>query len=259
MKYGFRTNFTVDTIQNINYALHYQKGKEIFDKQNKQIAESVAQYEIQKNTLSVKKIEADYFPIPDNIDVFISHSHKDLNFAIAFAGCLKYYLGLNCFIDSCLWNNVDDLMRIVANEYCVMEKYENGIPKTYGYDSINKASSNVHMILSMALTNVINKSEVFCFIGTENSATFKETMTGGMAKTFSPWIYLELMISKLLSKDKEYFKRIASNFSDSPQFQYEVLDTKHLFVLTDEKFEVFINSPLIKKDAIMNLFDILDK
>lgn len=47
-------------------------------------------------------ISQDWFP-NINSNIFISHSHLDEEYVIAFAGWLKKNFNLNAFIDSCVW------------------------------------------------------------------------------------------------------------------------------------------------------------
>ena len=42
-------------------------------------------------------------------DIFISHSHKDLELAKGFANYLYLFFKITCFIDSLYWGNIDDL------------------------------------------------------------------------------------------------------------------------------------------------------
>ena len=49
----------------------------------------------------------------EKVYIFISHSHKDINKVIAFAGWLKTNFGLEAFIDSCSWGYCDELLKII--------------------------------------------------------------------------------------------------------------------------------------------------
>lgn len=239
MEYGFKTKFTDKFIADLIKDKRYlEKGQALFTEQKTSIAESINMYKISNGALSAKKIEEDYFPIPENIDIFISHSHEDLDLAKSFAGMFKNYLGVNCFVDSCLWGSANDLLGIILDAY----KHNNS---SYSDNElVKKASENVYMILSMALAKTMATSKVFCFIETPNSITSK----GAIATTNSPWIYSELVISKLLLP--KIIRDINANFSDNiktPKFTYEP-DTKHLLTLSDEKCEELFPNPFITKN-----------
>ena len=42
-------------------------------------------------------------------DIFISHSHKDLELAKGFANYLYLFFNVTCFIDPLYWGNIDEL------------------------------------------------------------------------------------------------------------------------------------------------------
>lgn len=70
-----------------------------------------------------KKLRNFVFPT-DNYDVFISHSHDDLEIAKQFAAWLKEKYRCSVFLDSFVWNSADDLLREIDNLYC---KQRNGL------------------------------------------------------------------------------------------------------------------------------------
>ena len=48
-------------------------------------------------------------------DVFISHSHNDLGYAVKLASWLERCCGLRCFIDHFVWNSADDLLKRITS------------------------------------------------------------------------------------------------------------------------------------------------
>ncbi|OOF61552.1 toll/interleukin-1 receptor domain-containing protein [Rodentibacter sp. Ppn85] len=137
-----------------------------------------------------------------NADIFISHSHKDEEYVLGLAGWLKTHFGLNSFIDSAVWGYSDELLKKIDNKYC---KSLNG--NTYDYQKRNRSTSHVHMMLSTALMNMIDKCEVFMFVETQNSFTPSEYFSSD-GETESPWIYSELsLVAKLQENIPERFKR----------------------------------------------------
>lgn len=73
-------------------------------------------------------------------DVFLSHSHKDIDKVKAFSGWLYDMFGLKCFIDSCAWGYCDDLLRKIDDKYCW-----NKTGETYNYERRNYSTAHVHM------------------------------------------------------------------------------------------------------------------
>ena len=49
-----------------------------------------------------EKLEKEWFK-EIRADIFLSHSHADEKLAIALAGWLSTEMGLNAFVDSCVW------------------------------------------------------------------------------------------------------------------------------------------------------------
>ena len=50
-------------------------------------------------------------------EVFISHSHKDLNLAASLAGWLESSFGVRSFIDSTVWGHASALQKQLDNAY----------------------------------------------------------------------------------------------------------------------------------------------
>ena len=65
----------------------------------------------------------------------------------------------------------DDLLRQIDNEHC---KKEDG--KTYDYNLRNYTTSHVHMMLSTALTEMIDKTECIMFYNTPNSVSLADDL-----------------------------------------------------------------------------------
>ena len=132
--------------------------------------------------LCAESIWDEWFPAC-KADVFISHSSKDIKLAKQFSIWLKEEFGLDGFIDSDIWGHADKLLQDIDDMYC---KNTNGL--TYSYKKRNASTAHVHMILSYALTRMIDKTECFIFLDTSNSVTAGDAVDG----TYSPWIFHEL-------------------------------------------------------------------
>ena len=134
------------------------------------------------------KMREHWFP-QIKADVFISHSHADCDVAIKLADYLKRNFKLNSFVDSCVWDHANDLLKLIDNQYCTNDK-----GKTYIYENRNGSTSHVHMMLSTALGEMLDACECAIFINTPSSITSeKSTM-----EINSPWIYFELGLMRLI-------------------------------------------------------------
>lgn len=77
-------------------------GKDIFSKNQKDVHNTLEEYLLNDEIIDGDAISQDWFP-NINSNIFISHSHLDEEYVIAFAGWLKKNFNLNAFIDSCVW------------------------------------------------------------------------------------------------------------------------------------------------------------
>lgn len=145
---------------------------------------------LNSGTLDGTKMSEHWFPELE-ADVFISHSHKDEKTAIKFAGWLKSNLGLNAFIDSCVWGHSDALLKQIDDKLC-----PNIGEDSYSYEKRNGSTSHVHMMLAAAIAQMIDKTECVFFVKTPDSITTK----GVVDKTYSPWIYYELGMLRLIRR-----------------------------------------------------------
>lgn len=149
-------------------------------------------------------------------DIFISHSHRDKKLAICLAGWLFQTFKIKSFIDSCVWGYSDDLLKIIDEKYCYNEYL-----RTYDYEKRNYSTSHVHMMLSTALTMMIDKSECLFFINTPNSLTVSDVINN---KTSSPWIYSEITISNLIQKKGPIRQEILRKSKTSSLFENLLVD-----------------------------------
>lgn len=139
------------------------KGNEIFEKHEEEVQDCLSRYITEDGIINGSDLKEHWFSISEK-DIFISHSHKDINKVKAFAGWIYETFGLEAFIDSCSWGYCDDLLRKIDNRYCYNTK-----TKTYNYKLRNYTTSHVHMMLSTALTEMMDKTECIIFFNTPNS------------------------------------------------------------------------------------------
>lgn len=173
-----------------NYYL--KKGKELFKLYSNQVEQKLEELILDNGNIDGSKMQLNWFPTVD-ADIFLSHSHKNEKEAIALSGYLHDNLGIKTFVDSCIWGGSADLLKKLDEKFC---KMDNGY---FDYNKRNFTTSNVHMMLSTALTKMMDKTECLIFLNTPDSISFKE---GVKSSTLSPWIYAEIETSKLIRHKK---------------------------------------------------------
>lgn len=166
-------------------------------------------------------------------DVFLSHSHADLDLALNLAGELEFHYGIKTFIDSCVWGNYAGLLKQIDEKYC-----KNDEGNTYNYDKRNFSTSHVHMMLSTALTMMMDRTECLIFLNTPKSVTAKTDIEN---KTQSPWIYSEITTSGFLRERKpdreipQQYIMLAEDSQKPLSIEYSLFDS-HLTNIKDDDF-----------------------
>ncbi len=203
------------------YSYYVRLGEMHLDKQMANYKEDLETYIFAKE-IDGTKIQKEWFPEIE-ADIFISHSHKDKDLACALAGWIYDSFGLKCFIDSCVWGYSDDLLTSMNSELSNKREKEDGY--LYDYDSCNRVSQHVNMMLSVALQKMIDKVETVIVLNTENA--IKVCSNVEMNKTYSPWIYSEIIATQLLRKKplityRNYSRKDyrADSFAMSESMQY---------------------------------------
>lgn len=197
-------------------------------------------------------------------DVFLSHSHADVEKTTYLAMEMEN-LGLRVFIDSEVWGSVFALLKKIDKKFCYQEA-----SKTFNYDYRNITTSNTFMILNSALIKMIDKAEVFMFVGSSSSLAFDSTEELlGEDKTYSPWIHSELLFSSMARvKLPERFKRTvaldeaktkveASLEAEKPRFIHPA-DTEHLIPINSHQLTSWLSSGREGIIALNRLYEITD-
>ena len=179
-----------------------------------------------------KKMQDEWFP-EIQADVFLSHSHADLDLTLFIASVLEAY-DLKVFIDSAVWGYANDLLRQIDNELCSNGK------GTYSYELRNYSTAHVHMMLSVALSKMIDKSECLFFLNTPNSVSTRGLIKN---KTESPWIYSEIAMSNLM-RVKEPKRQQVRSFAEGGKVEL-TLESRIEQELNLVDFIRFNNSDLI--------------
>lgn len=203
-------------------------GDAMFNEQKKHVEKELDSFILDDGSIDGEALQNDWFPEVE-ADIFLSHSHGDQEIAMAFAAMLKEEFGLTAFIDSCVWGYADNLLKKIDDVYC-----RNAKGDMYDYGKRNFSTSHVHMMLSGALTKMMDKAECLMFINTPNSITTSDVMD----QTKSPWIFNEIATSMVLRKNKpeRHFELVkAFNFEAAEKKQkldvsYNV-DLNHLTLL----------------------------
>lgn len=213
----------------------YQSGRSLYDDVKGKVMSSLKKYTSDDGIVNGTEIQKDWFP-EIAAHVFISHSHADEKLAITFAGWLYQVFGLKAFVDSCIWGNVNELLKLIDDKYCWQP--ESG---TYNYSQRNHSTAHVHMLLMTALNKMIDKTECLFFLNTGNSVL----STGIKEQTLSPWIYGEIETSRIIRKRLPKRQRrevrefsqggvMDANESLSALRIANVLETEHLPILNRE-------------------------
>lgn len=167
---------------------YYQIGKTIFDEDKLIVKLRINEFIENDGAFNGSRMMSDWFP-EINADIFLSHSHRNEKFAITLAGYFKENLGIRIFIDSCVWGDSAQLLRKIDDNYCLNEG-----GKSYDYKKRNDSTSHIHMMLATSLANMIDKTEALFFLNTPESITTSDVFN----RTYSPWIYAEIVFSQLL-------------------------------------------------------------
>lgn len=167
------------------------KGKEIAKKLYDDIEDSIDNLIEFEGIIDGNKVIENWFPAIE-FDVFLSHSHKDEDLALSFAGLLKEEFNLKVFIDSAVWGHSNELIDIIIQHYSQEE-----VEKTSDLEKIINIISHVNLMLKSALNKMIDNCEAIFFLNTPNSVSLKNSVK---QKTNSPWIFSEIATTQIIRK-----------------------------------------------------------
>ena len=175
-------------------------------------------------SLNAEKIKGEWFPIIES-DIFISHSHRDIETVTKLAEILSKHLGLKVFVDSEVWKYSEDLVQQIE-----CQCHEGG------YFIHDKIVAHVNIMLASALTKMLNNTECVIFLNTSNSLIPDQYSTSH--QTDSPWIYHELFTTSLLPIRTPKRKMEKSVVNEASQFEIaHTVPLEHLTNLSDVEFE----------------------
>lgn len=168
-----------------DFKTYWDLGQEVLYRFKSSVIDSLEKYIKANGHIDANHLRGEWFPdVP--ADVFISHSHADVDFAHVLAGFLKQEFRLNAFVDSAIWSNIADMQRLVDEPLILPDGQ-------YNYNKRNQSTAYVHLLLSTALTKMMDNAEAIFFLSTSNSLSSREDNI-----TESVWIYHELFTSNFL-------------------------------------------------------------
>ena len=217
------SKFRLKHISSTDFINYKQIGTQLYKRCKTTIKQKLCDCIDEDGIIDGIQLQENWFPTTGKFNIFLSHSHNDEDAAVALAGFLYQELNLTTFIDSCLWGYSNILLRSLDNKYCKKQS-----DKTlFDYDSRNYSTSHVHMMLSVALMNMIDECESVFFFDTPKSISLQDAISEEI--TGSPWIYNELSIVNKIRvcpldtyrNKKEIFEHAASGM-ESLQIEYNV-------------------------------------
>jgi hypothetical protein len=253
-------NVTIDPYkrQTGKHEEYYQLGNDIFTKDKRIIKSTLEAMILKDGTLDGTKLQEQWFPLVE-ADLFISHSHKNEEAAIILAGYLRKVFGITSFIDSTVWSYSNDLLQQLDNQYCRNEGED-----TYDYQKRNFSTSHVYLMLSGALSKMIDNTECVFFLNTPDSIKADKVIDS----TLSPWIYSEILTTQFIRKraPKEHPGRqwLTKSFSQGGQIlnesklavTYEV-EMSHLTSISAGEFPTWLrksSNERYKLDALYKMY-----
>lgn len=229
------SKFKLNGLEHSAFSRYEHIGQEYYSQMKIEVQKSLKEFIGADGVIDGTKLQQDWFPIKRKFNVFLSHSHIDEKLAISLAGFLKERLGLNTFIDSCLWGYSNDLLRKIDEKYC---RHSNGT--SFDYDKRNYSTSHVHMMLSIALSRMIDNCEAIFFLNSENSILLSEEI--GKERTSSPWIYNELSLADMI--EIRPINEYRDEFLHSEHREYDAVNessTLHIKYEVDKILKNFIS------------------
>lgn len=250
---GFNLTITDEDFEDLkkNKMFHFRTfHRELF---NKRVEDGLQKYLIDKERLDGDVMMEDWFPNVD-ADIFISHSHHDLDKATALMGYFQKF-GLSSFVDSYVWEHSDKLLKLLDNKLCYNEDRN-----TYDYGKRNQTTSHVHMMLATALTQMMDKCECLFFLNTPNSVNPKSDISKNVY-THSPWLFHEIATFEYIRKKRRISKYAAegnTNFSldeaEMPRILHS-LKMENLVPLTYDDLKEWYRESEDEKDKLAVLYN----
>ena len=149
---GFKIKITKDSEL---FDKKFEKYRNIGEKQQNEIQKELKEYEknlreyIDKETgkINMKKLKNSWF-LEIETSIFISHSHLDLDLALAFSGWIKEKYSIDVFLDCYAWGSSDELLKIIDEKYSIKNKDDYGpnIKNQQMYKEMPRSISPCHTL-----------------------------------------------------------------------------------------------------------------
>lgn len=220
-----------------------KEGRGIRDKVRKDIEAKIISG---KWVLSGNNIESNWFPQIQN-HIFLSHSHQDEDLALAIAGMLKHWFDLDVFVDSAVWGYYAELEKQIFRKIVDLRGIISSDKKV---ELRNSVVSHVHCMLTKSLIQMMDQCECLMLLNTPASIGFRDIQ--GSQETYSPWIYTEVEMSRMLRTHqdprrpkrmliKESMEHFAQDEDISNIISYQ-LNLDHLGKINDQIFLKWISN-----------------
>lgn len=244
------------TVPTAFFSKFSEKGASLHGKNQKAVRDTLAAFKDASGNLVSSRMTAAWFPDVD-AQVFISHAHKDSSMALGLAGHLHQEFGITSFVDSAVWGYSDDLLRMLDKNFCY-----NQDSNTYDYNKRNRSTAHVHMMLSVAISKMINQCECIIFLNTPHSIESEGYING--TTTNSPWIFSEIAMTSLIEKRLPVYHRMAKSEIAMDSFtedlnltvKYDV-NLDHLHDLNANNYNAWVkkSSEKVGKEALDVLYE----
>lgn len=181
------TGFNLDLTQNLNPNLikdilnYKEAGVKYLKSKKNYMQKSIKDYII-NDVIDGTQLSNDWFPTELKANIFISHLHKDEVLILGLVGWLYENFGLDCFIDSYAWGYIEDLKK--------------EIKKIYPYQNPDIISNHANVMLTLALQEIIDKTEVVMLVNTHSSISSDKDICNIV--TYSPWLYMEIACTSII-------------------------------------------------------------
>lgn len=157
---------------------------------------------IVNEAIDAQKLQDGIFPVNENYDIFISHSHDDEELAIKFKNWIETKLKMTCFLDKEIWGSGNAILKEIDDLCWKPDR------KVYDYNERNLTTSYVHVMLCNALMQAMDNCKFVFFLNTPSSITPESAHDN--PQTHSPWLFYELSVLKYIRKEP---RRIHKSFS----------------------------------------------
>lgn len=254
LAWGNNLKYQTEQLDRYLSRMDYKYDDREFDSDREKINDLQKKYVSRENASNIQldgdMIEADCFPDID-ADIFLSHSHADEPVAFRIKFLLEKVYKLKVFIDSCAWSYCNDLLNEIDRKYS-----RHSDRSFYDYDKRNNSTAIVHMMLSTALTKMMDQTECVFFLNTGNSNLGEAY--GESVQTASPWIYHELSMTRVLRKHLDRDSRlIRKAMLEERQEMVSVIHEVGIPHLHKINMEDFFDW-LIMSNGVATAYDVLD-